>query len=112
MIAIKRIRFRCKNNEGTEDIVLEDYELDFYIYATIQHIEKTTTRPAIVVMNTQILNFIQSTDFHINITLDDETDNIRYRIYGRRILLSDDCLLQIFPDMLGDIINGNAEIKI
>lgn len=45
---MKRIIFRCKTNTGTQDTVLEDYELNLYIYTVIRSLQQHASKNLVI----------------------------------------------------------------
>lgn len=96
---------------------MEAYELDFYIFASIQNIKKTyinvESDNVVICIHPAILEFLLASDFnHIKAIQSDSTT--KFRIYGHRTLVSSDCFLRIMIDLTNDLFeeNGCTEIKI
>lgn len=111
---MKEIIFRCRDNDAIKDVKMEAYELDFYIFASIQNIKKTYKSDNIVIcIHPAVLEFLLASDFnHIKVIQSDGTT--KFRIYDHRTILSSDCFLRIMIDPTNDLFeeNGCTEIKI
>lgn len=114
---LKQITFRCKDNDAIKDVKMEAYELDFYIFASIQNIKNTyrnvESDNIVICIHPAILEFLLASDFnHIKAIQSDGTT--QFRIYGHRTLVSSDCFLRIMIDLTNDLFeeNGCTEIKI
>lgn len=117
MIILKQIIFRCKDNDSIKDVRMEAYELDFYIFASIENIKKTwmhiESENIVICIHPAILEFLLASDFnHINAIEGDGTT--KFQIYGHRTLVSTDCFLKIMIDPTNDLFeeNGCTDIKI
>lgn len=69
---MKEIIFRCKDNDSIKDVKMEAYELDFYIFASIQNIKKTyrnvESDNIVICIHPAILDFLLASDFnHIKV---------------------------------------------
>ena len=113
---MKRIIFRkATSTRGKDDVVMEDYELDFYIYATIQTLSHTVKdeNSIIVLMNPKVLDFIKYSDFSLHLHEEISNSGIaKYSIYNHRILISEDCLLKVVIDPLCDTLSEYDAVKI
>lgn len=114
---MKEIIFRCKYNDSIKDVKMEAYELDFYIFASIQNIKKTyrnvESDNIVICIHPAILDFLIASDFnHIKVIPSNDTTN--FRIYDHRTIVSRDCFLKIMIDPIDDLFeeNGCIDIKI
>ena len=117
MIILKEIIFRCKANDVIKDVKMEAYELDFYIFASIQNIKKiyrnVESDNIVICIHPAVLKFLLASDLnHIKAIQSDSTT--KFRIYGHRTLISSDCFLRIMIDPTSDLFEeiGCTEIKI
>ena len=114
---MKQIIFRCKDNDSIKDVKMEAYELDFYIFASIQNIKKTyrnvESDNIVICIHPAILDFLLASDFnHIKVIQSD--GRTKFRIYDHKTLVSSNCFLRIMIDPIHDLLeeNGCTEIKI
>lgn len=98
---MKRIIFRCKTNTDTQDTVLEDYELDLYIFTAIRSLQQQTSKNLVVAMHPQVLDFIKTCEFN-HLTSESIDGECRYRIYDQRIIITSDCMLKVLIDPICD----------
>ena len=98
---MKRIVFRCKNNTGIEDTVMEDYELDIYIYTAIRSLQQRTSHNLVVAMHPQVLEFLKTCEFN-HLTSENIHGEYKYKIYDQRIIITSDCMLRVLIDPMGD----------
>ena len=114
---LKQITFTCKDNDSIKDVKMEAYELDFYIFASIQNIKKTyrnvESDNIVICIHPAVLEFLLASDLnHIKVIQSDGTT--KFRIYDHRTIVSSDCFLRIMIDPTNDLFeeNGCTEIKI
>lgn len=114
---MKQIIFRCKDNDSIKDVKMEAYELDFYIFASIQNIKKiyrhVESDNIVICIHPDILDFLLASDFN-HIKAIESNDTTNFRIYDHRTIVSTDCFLRIMIDTTNDLFeeNGCTEIKI
>lgn len=96
---------------------MEAYELDFYIFASIQNIKKiyrnVESDNIVICIHPAVLEFLLASGFnHIKAIQSGSTT--KFRIYGHKTLVSGDCFLRIMIDPTNDLFeeNGCTEIKI
>lgn len=117
MIILKEITFRCKDNDVIKDVKIEAYELDFYIFASIQNIKKTyrnvESDNIVICIHPDVLEFLLASDFN-HIKAIQSNGTTKFRIYDHRTIISTDCFLRIMIDPMNDLFeeNGCTEIKI
>lgn len=117
MIILKEIIFRCKDNDVIKDVKIEAYELDFYIFASIQNIKKTyrnvESDNIVICIHPDVLEFLLASDFN-HIKAIQSNGTTKFRIYDHRTIISTDCFLRIMIDPMNDLFeeNGCTEIKI
>ena len=114
---LKQITFRCKDNDVIKDVKMEAYELDFYIFASIQNIKKTyrnvESDNIVICIHPDVLEFLLASDFN-HIKAIQSNGTTKFRIYDHRTIISTDCFLRIMIDPMNDLFeeNGCTEIKI
>ena len=97
---MSRIVFKCKDSDNDE-VVIEDYELDVYIYMTIQ---------VIIAIHPLVLDFLIASDFN-HVDIEHVDGDTKFRIYGKDVIITKDCMLKILVDPIDQPFN-DMEVKI
>lgn len=106
-MTVEKIIFKCKDNAVIKDLELEAYELDFYIFVTIQNLKKLhkgmNPKDIVICIHPQVLDFLIYSDFN-HIKLENTNNGVKYTIYGHKTLVTTDCFLRIMVDITHDIV--------
>lgn len=106
---MSQIIFKCKDSDNDE-VVIEAYELDLYIYMTIQSLQKVTTHDVIIAIHPLVLDFLIASDFN-HVDIEHVDGDTKFHIYGKDVIITKDCMLKILVDPIDQPFN-DMEVKI